>query len=69
MRILRTYNHRKNGWHDDNRGGVDIPRGNQPHYKGTGRVYGLVNHHKGVASADYYFADTLTCIATRCSKE
>lgn len=33
----------------DNRGGADIPRGNQAHYKGTGRVYGLVNQAEGVA--------------------
>lgn len=43
------YNHRKNGWHDDNRRGVDIPRGNQAHYKGRDRVYGLVNQLEGVA--------------------
>lgn len=41
------YNHGKNGWHDDNRRGVDIPCGNQAHYRGTGRVYGLVNQIGG----------------------
>lgn len=44
---LGMYNHWKNGWHDDNRRGVDIPRGNQAHYKDTGRVYGLVNQPEG----------------------
>lgn len=44
---LGMYNHWKNGWHDDNRRGVDIPRGNQAHYKDTGRVYGLINQPEG----------------------
>lgn len=46
----------KNGWHDDNRRGVDIPCGNQAHYRGTGRVYGLVNQIEGwVASSGLLF--------------
>lgn len=56
------YNRRKNGWHDDNRRGVDTVRGNRAHYKGRGRVYGLVNHHERVALSDYYFADTLASL-------